>query len=99
MAFPCIGCGLCCRSVAGRFADFPHPVLADGSCSKFDPVKNQCTIYESRPVMCRVEEGLEYSGYQGGKLRWFNANINACNLLLEDAGRPERIPMMITGEA
>lgn len=52
--FPCERCGACCRNVdkaeETRFLD-----RGDGSCRHYDDQFKICSIYESRPAICRVE--------------------------------------------
>lgn len=50
MSFNCTKCGACCRR-AFLLPGFPFPVGPDGACSKL--VNNQCSIYETRPDVCR----------------------------------------------
>ena len=52
--FPCNGCGLCCEQVH-RSSETAFLDGGDGSCRHFDPASRQCTIYESRPDICRVD--------------------------------------------
>jgi Fe-S-cluster containining protein len=52
--FACTACGLCCRQLAGRpwYADLDR---GDGVCRHLNDADNQCKIYESRPVQCRMD--------------------------------------------
>ena len=34
---------------------FPHGVTADGACQKLDD-GGRCTVYEARPLICRVDD-------------------------------------------
>lgn len=36
-----------------------HFDRGDGVCLAFDPVKNQCRIYDIRPLICRVDAQYE----------------------------------------
>lgn len=53
--FPCTACGECCRRVAQSeqtaFLD-----RGDGICRYFDEPSKLCTIYDTRPLVCRVED-------------------------------------------
>jgi len=54
--FPCTKCGACCRSVGSVLAILTGGVIRpgrDGVCGHLTP-DNQCNIYESRPLLCRV---------------------------------------------
>lgn len=59
MTFKCDKCGLCCRSL-NDFGDL-YSDLNDGNgcCKYFDAKTNLCTIYETRPLKCRVDEGYK----------------------------------------
>ncbi len=52
--FPCTACGLCCRQLTGRpwYADIDR---GDGVCRHLNEADNQCTIYASRPLVCRLD--------------------------------------------
>lgn len=80
-AFPCSGCGACCREVRGLL-----PAKADGSCVNLMPDMKTCAIYDSRPDVCRVEkmkpEGLSLNG-------WYAINLESCVKLREHYGIPE----------
>ena len=53
-AFPCDKCGLCCRRVnRSELAD------KDGVCKYLDETSSLCSIYERRPIFCRVDEYYE----------------------------------------
>lgn len=56
MNFNCDKCGLCCRSLK-KFGEL-YADLDDGSgvCKFFDKTSNLCTIYDMRPLKCRVED-------------------------------------------
>lgn len=65
--FPCTACGKCCRQVhkseQTAFLD-----RGDGICRHFDLKTNLCQIYDSRPLVCRVED--YYHTYLYDKLSW-----------------------------
>jgi Fe-S-cluster containining protein len=53
MNFPCIQCGLCCRTLPG--ASFAAEYnLGDGVCKYLEG--NLCTIYEKRPLVCNIAD-------------------------------------------
>lgn len=62
--FTCDKCGLCCQSLAG-IELFQHLDRGDGVCKYFDPVTRLCSIYEERPLLCRVDESYDaiFSAY------------------------------------
>lgn len=53
-AFPCTQCGLCCQFVdhsdETRFLD-----RGDGVCRNYDAATRGCSIYDSRPDICRID--------------------------------------------
>lgn len=55
--FDCSKCGLCCRLV-GMLDEIPEPLECDesGVCIYLDKDTNLCTIYDSRPLICRVDD-------------------------------------------
>ena len=81
-AFACTRCGLCCHH-AGDVSDFPEPVDADGVCARYDRTARLCTIYEHRPLVCRVAD-LRPEGVT--EVDWFAANEAACRRLAEIHG-------------
>lgn len=65
--FPCSSCGKCCRKVANSqltaWLD-----RGDCVCKYFDEAKNRCTIYVTRPLICRVED--YYDRNLSDKISW-----------------------------
>lgn len=57
--FKCDKCGLCCKSL--KMMGELYSDLDDGSgcCKFFNQENNLCSIYENRPLKCRVEEGYK----------------------------------------
>ena len=52
--FPCERCGCCCRQV-GRTIWGKEMADENGICQHLDQAHNLCTIYETRPDICRVD--------------------------------------------
>ena len=82
--FPCTACGQCCCRVhlseQTQFLD-----RGDGICRHFDEQTNLCTIYETRPLVCRVED--YYKVYLDEQLEWsefVEVNLAVCKLLQQD---------------
>lgn len=51
--FKCDQCGLCCRNL--QLSSIYHELdRGDGTCRYL--VGNQCSIYNERPLLCRVDE-------------------------------------------
>lgn len=94
MSFPCTGCGCCCRVI--QWADniivrddpthpyyFPY-THKEGVCEKLGE-DNRCTIYEERPLICRIDDFAKSRGVTNpGK--YYLADIQACNLLIDNFG-------------
>ncbi|WP_107878640.1 YkgJ family cysteine cluster protein [Neisseria animaloris] len=82
--FPCTACGQCCRRVnfseQTAFLD-----RGDGVCTYFDVSNSLCTIYTTRPLICRVED--YYNVYFSEKIEWSDfvaINLSICQNLQED---------------
>lgn len=61
-------------------ANFPHNTKADGSCEHL--VDNKCSIYETRPDICKVD--VTYLKYHKDKMtqdQYFVATESACKIL------------------
>lgn len=56
--FPCNGCGKCCQRV-DKSSQTAWLDRGDGTCENFDELTKLCKIYESRPLICRVEDFYE----------------------------------------
>lgn len=56
--FPCERCGCCCRKV-GEVFFARHMAKSNGVCKYLDESTNLCTIYDQRPIFCRVDELYE----------------------------------------
>lgn len=52
--FPCTQCGLCCQNVA-LSEETINLDRHDGVCKYFDESTKKCSIYDSRPDICRVD--------------------------------------------
>ncbi len=81
--FPCERCGACCRNVdkaeETRFLD-----RGNGSCRHYDDGLKLCSIYESRPEICRVEHQFVTNYRQ--LMDWtefVRLNVVACQALQE----------------
>lgn len=79
--FNCDGCGICCRSVGHLY---PFIESVDGICTEFDSELNKCKIYDSRPLICRVDDYYKTYGSDNMTLdEWHDENTKACKLLKE----------------
>lgn len=83
MAYPCTGCGACCRRVH-MIPQWPLELLKeDGSCVNLLE-DNSCAIYEERPTICRVDEMMEIMG--ADKDFWYKTNADYCNTWMDEDG-------------
>lgn len=100
VTYPCTQCGACCRRalfvVAATGLDDWAPGFADnGACAALQ-VDNTCAIYETRPLLCRVDEMREHHG--ADERDWYEANAAQCNTMQVEDGTPEtfrvRLPVL-----
>jgi Fe-S-cluster containining protein len=79
--FPCTGCGLCCQHISDveELKDYD---LGNGVCKYFNEFSKECTIYEIRPEICRVDEIFE-KRYKDSlsKRDFYIENAKVCNIL------------------
>ena len=81
MSFFCDQCGLCCRNIRGieELKDFDK---GNGVCKYLDENTNLCTIYENRPLICRVDEMYDrFFKKFYTKEQYYELNYNACKKL------------------
>lgn len=80
-SFPCTSCGECCKNV--HLSELTAYLdRGDGTCHHFDSIKNLCTIYKDRPLVCRVED--YYYQYLSNIYEWeefIQLNLNICRTL------------------
>ncbi len=61
LTFICSACAACCKR-AGTIPGFPEPVDAQGVCLHLQ-ADGRCSIYEQRPLICRVDKLYKVLGY------------------------------------
>jgi uncharacterized protein len=83
--FPCTSCGLCCRHISG-LKELQAFDRGDGVCQFLKD--NQCSIYETRPLICRIDEMYELDYKHLEKNEFYQLNIKACLHLQKSAGIP-----------
>lgn len=85
MTFPCTKCGLCCQNIAG--VELLEPLdRGDGVCTHFVEGEG-CSIYEQRPIFCRIDEGYEvFASSAMSHHVYTQKNAEVCNSLQEAAG-------------
>lgn len=85
--FVCDRCGLCCMKV-GQSPIYAKLDRGDGVCQYFDDASRLCTIYESRPVLCNVDEVYhEFFSHKISIEEYYNLNYESCKKLKIDAMR------------
>lgn len=78
--FQCSQCGLCCK-VVGSIPGFPEPVKEDGSCAHLNE-DNTCSIYEKRPLICRIDDGYDLLfSKRMSREEWHALNYKGCRTL------------------
>jgi len=79
--FPCDACGKCCRSL--HLSDELDELnRGDGVCKFLNEELNVCSIYDSRPEICRVD--VQFNKHFSHKYTWqqFVAiNVAVCDEL------------------
>tara|TARA_R110002167_G_scaffold271836_1_gene478357 strand:- start:238 stop:531 length:294 start_codon:yes stop_codon:yes gene_type:complete len=79
MKFLCSGCGACCMMAGGYFG---LPDRGDGACANLTQ-DNQCSIYETRPDVCRVDKLYELVKKDITKKQLYIENTKACHQLID----------------
>lgn len=79
--FKCTQCGLCCQNISKILPEFD---LGNGVCKYYDPEVKLCTIYEDRPLVCRVKEYWLLGNTGLSWKEWCNLNYQVCQKLQEN---------------
>lgn len=79
MMFPCDRCGECCRNL--NRSELYHDLdRGDGVCKYL--VGNLCSIYESRPLLCRIDESYNlFFKDEMTREEFYRANLQVCSQL------------------
>lgn len=82
--FKCDKCGTCCRNLdkSELYSDLDR---GDGICKYLSG--NLCSIYNFRPLLCRVDES--YNNYfinVMSRIEFYKLNYNACKELQKQEG-------------
>ena len=94
MSFPCSQCGLCCQHI-DKVAQLHDYQLASGNC-RFYAEGVGCTIYENRPVVCKVDVGYEkFFSTIISKKDYYKENANTCNKLQILYGLDEKFRVIL----
>lgn len=77
--FKCDKCGLCCKSLSNSPL-YDSLNRGDGVCKFLNG--NLCSIYENRPLLCRVDEAYEAYFKSVMPLNdYYSMNYKVCNHL------------------
>lgn len=77
--FECDKCGMCCRNL-DKSDIYKELHNGDGICIYLDG--NVCSIYENRPLLCRVDESYEiYFKDMMSLNEYYEANYEICSKL------------------
>lgn len=79
LMFKCDKCGLCCRSLKLN-PMYKELDRGDGVCKYLEG--NLCSIYEQRPLICRVDDAYEvFFKSKMTKEEYYEINYKSCNIL------------------
>lgn len=82
--FNCDRCGACCRALDSS-SIYASLNRGDGVCKYLDG--NLCSIYENRPLLCRIDESYELLWKDiMDKGTYYRQNYEACKLLKMSEG-------------
>ena len=77
--FKCDRCGECCKKL-NKSPVYDELHNGDGVCRYL--VENLCSIYEDRPLLCRIDESYEVLfKEQMDKSKYYELNYKFCNKL------------------
>jgi len=86
ISFKCSGCGCCCKRIKlvidNLDIDFPYGYDENGVCDML--VDNKCSVYETRPLICNVDELFKFSSIT--REEYYKINHDACNKMMEEDG-------------
>lgn len=92
MSFKCTQCGLCCTRIdralsekdhlyQGLIDEFPFKPDESGACEKYDKETKKCTVYDTRPRICRVDLVKELYHSDMSAEEYNAASEEACKVL------------------
>lgn len=77
--FKCDKCGACCRSL-NKSKLYEELDRGDGTCRYLDG--NLCSIYDSRPLLCRIDESYKiFFENVMSKKEYYRLNYEVCKRL------------------
>ncbi|WQU98882.1 YkgJ family cysteine cluster protein [Helicobacter pylori] len=80
--FPCTSCGLCCKNITG-IVELKEFDTGNGVCKFLDLETNGCKIYESCPLICRIDEAHKKLFPHIPCKEFYAKNAEICNALQE----------------
>lgn len=94
--FPCTSCGCCCKRVRSiingvnndnvhNLLRFPYTCNDDGVCEKLTS-DNKCSVYDIRPLCCRIEEATHILNWDVKASYLMNAKV--CNSMMDEDNIP-----------
>lgn len=101
MTFPCTKCGACCRRAVYAvtslgLTEWSPGFAKDGSCGALQ-ADNTCAIYETRPLLCRIDD-MRIAAGEEDEAAWHEANARHCNEWQAEDGLPDtyriRLPVV-----
>ncbi len=80
--FRCNKCGACCKSLDKSYL-YHMLDRGDGVCKYL--VNNQCSIYDNRPILCRVDESyMKFYSKLMTSEEYYRLNYEACDKLKKE---------------
>lgn len=81
MKFQCDKCGACCRLLNLFGPAYSSLDRGDGVCKYLDLDTNLCKIYETRPIICNVEQGYKEFFSSIPYEEYINKTMDGCKKL------------------
>lgn len=81
MIFQCDKCGQCCKHLLFFGEMYKLLDRGDGVCRYLDYDSNLCSVYEYRPLICRIDEGYRYYSSSLTYREYIEITKNACKIL------------------
>lgn len=79
--FPCTGCGLCCQNIVD-IEELKAFDLGNGTCRYLNRQDNSCSVYDTRPDICKIETMFAIKYHQFfTKSDFYIENAKVCNEL------------------
>jgi Fe-S-cluster containining protein len=70
--------------------------LPNGACKYYDPLLKLCTVYEQRPLKCRIDDYYEAHLIQTySRKQYYELNVQACLNFMEQENEGEKHALML----